>query len=71
VHTSTKARLTSVAIRIRIRIQIRIRILADPDRHQNLIKVAHGQPSLKILCKSVWKFLLTYKETNRQTMTIT
>ena len=32
MHTSAKARLTSVAIRIRIRIRIR-----DPDRHQNLI----------------------------------
>jgi len=30
VHTSAKARLTSVAIRIRIRIPIRIRI-RDPD----------------------------------------
>jgi len=53
VHTSTKARLTSVAIRIRIRIRIR-----DPDRHQNLIicSLAHCQLPLKISCKSVRKF---------------
>ena len=39
----------------------------DPDRHQNLIvcSVAHCQPSLKISCKSVWKFLR--KAANRQT----
>ena len=37
VHTSSKARLTTVAIRIRIRIQICIRIrirICDPDRRQ-------------------------------------
>jgi len=53
VHTSAKARFTSVAI--------------DPDRHQNLIicSLAHCQPSLKISCKSVWKFL--HKVANRQT----
>jgi len=34
VHTSTKARLTSVAIRIRI--CIRIPDSLEPDRHQNL-----------------------------------
>jgi len=60
VHTSTKARLTSVAISIR-----------DPDRHQNVIicSLAHCQPSLKISCKSVEKFLC--KVANRQTMTKT
>jgi len=52
LHTSTKARLTSVAKRIHIRI-------CDPDRHQTLIicSLAHFQPSLKISCKSIWKFL--------------
>ena len=50
VHTSVKARLSSVAIRIRIR---------DPDRHQNLTicLMAYWQSSLKIPCKSIWKFL--------------
>jgi len=45
VHTSAKARLTSVAIQMRIRIRIH-----DQDRHQNLIicSSAHCQPSLKI-----------------------
>jgi len=49
---------TSVAIRIRIRI---------PNRLQNLIvcSLAHCQPSLKIACKSVRKFLR--KVANRQT----
>ena len=65
-HTSAKARLTSVAIRIRIRIQIR-----DPDHHQNLISssLAHCQPSLKISCKSVRKFLrkIANRQTDRQT----
>ena len=39
----------------------------DPDCHQNLIirSLAHCQPSLKISCKSVWKFLC--KVANRQT----
>jgi len=48
VHTSTKARLTSVVIWIRIQI-------CDPDRHQNLIiySLVNCQPSLKISCKSV------------------
>jgi len=59
VHTSTKAHLTSVKIRIR-----------DPDRYQNLIicSLAHCQPSLKISCKSVWKFLrkIANKQTNKQ-----
>jgi len=55
VHTSAKARLTSLAIWIGIRIRIRIH---DPDRHQNLIIcwLAHCQHSLKISCKSVRKF---------------
>ena len=50
--------------RIQIRIPIRMR---DSDRHQNLTicSVAHWQPSLKISCKSVWKFLR--KIANRQT----
>jgi len=54
VHTSAKARLTSVA-----------------DRHQNLIicSPVHCQPSLKISCKSVWKFLcrVANRQTDRQT----
>jgi len=39
----------------------------DSDSHQNLIicSVAHCQPSMKILCKSVPKFLC--KDANRQT----
>jgi len=64
VHTSAKARLTSVAIRMRIRI-------CDPDRHQNLTicSLVHCQPSLKISCNSVRKFLrkVANKQTNRQT----
>jgi len=60
VHTSAKARLTSVAIRIRIRIR-------DPNHHQNLIicSLAHCQPFLKISCKSVQTF--SPKVANRQT----
>jgi len=62
VHTTAKARLTSVAIRIQIWIR-------DPYRHQNLTvcSLAHFQPSLEISCKSVWKFcakLLTERQTN-------
>ena len=61
VDTSAKARLISAAIRIRI---------PDADRHQNLIvcivcSLAQCQPSLKISCKSVLKFLC--KCANRQT----
>jgi len=58
VHTSAKARLTSVVIRIRIR---------DPYRQQNLdiCSLDHCQRSLKISCKSVWKFFC--KVANRQT----
>jgi len=50
VHTSAKACLTSIVIQIQIH---------DLDRHQNLIIClpVHCQPSLKISCKSVWKFL--------------
>jgi len=76
VHTSVKARLTSVATRIQIRIRygsvIRIPI-RHPDRHQNLIicycSPAHWQPFLKISCKSFWKFLrkVASIQTNRQT----
>ena len=70
VHTSAKARLTSVVIRIRIRIRILIRI-RDPNRHENLIVclLAHCQPSLKISCKSVGKFLhkVANKQTDKQT----
>ena len=62
VHTFATARLTSVAIRIRIR---------DPDRHQNLTvySLAHCQPSLKISCISVRKFLrkVAKKQTDKQT----
>jgi len=80
VHTSAKARFTSVAIRIRIWIRIRIRIgiririqirIHESDRHQNLIfcSVDHCQPSLKILCKSVQTFLrkVANRETDRET----
>ena len=58
VHTSAKARLTSVAIQTRIR---------DLDRHQNLIicSLAHCQPSLKISCKHIQKILR--EVANRQT----
>ena len=55
VHTSAKAPLTSVAI-------------CDPDRHQNFLiicSLAQCQPSLKISCKSVEKFLR--KVANSQT----
>jgi len=57
VYTSAKARLTRVTIQIQIH---------DPDRHQNVIicSLAHFQPSLKISCKSVCKFLR--KVANRQ-----
>ena len=45
----------------------------DMDRHQNLIisSLAHAQPSLKILCKSIWKFLrkVANKQTDKQTTT--
>jgi len=62
VHTSTKAWLIRVVTRIQIR---------DPDRHQNLIicSLAHCQPSLKISCKSVPKFLrkVHNRQTNKQT----
>jgi len=56
VHTSAKTHLTSVAIRIR-----------NPDLNQNLIicSMAHCQASVKISCKSIWKFLC--KVANRQT----
>jgi len=55
VHTSTKLRLTDVVTQIH-----------DPDHHQNLIicSLAHCQPSRKISCKSIWKFLC--KVANRQ-----
>ena len=59
VHTSAKAHLTSVMIQIQIR---------DPDRYQNLIicSLAHWLPFLKISCNSVWRFLLTDRQTNKQ-----
>ena len=46
----------------------------DPDGHRNLVicSLAHCQPSLKILCKSVRNFyakLLTGKQTDKQTTT--
>jgi len=64
VHTSTKARLTSVMIHIQIRIRIQIHHL---DCHQNLIicSMVHCQPFLKISRKSIWKFL--HKVANKQT----
>jgi len=64
VHTSTRARLTSVTIQIQIHIRS-----PDPYRLQNFIicSLAHCQPSLKISCKSFCaKFL-----TDKQTTTIT
>ena len=64
VLTSAKARLTWIRIRIRIRI-------SNPDHHQNLIigSLAHCQPSMKISCKSVLKFLrkVANRQTNRET----
>jgi len=66
VHTSAKARLSSVAIRICIR---------DPDQHHNVIicSLANCQPCLKISCKSVWKFWwkVASRKTDKQTTTIT
>jgi len=66
VHTSAKARLTNVAIQIQIRTRIVIRV-HDTEHHQNQIicSLAHCQPSPKISCKSVQKFL--HKVANRQT----
>jgi len=62
VHTSAKARLTSVVTRIRIR---------DTDRHQNLVicSLAHCQPSLKISCSFCAKLLtdIANGQTDRQT----
>ena len=66
VHTSAKARLTSVTIWICIR---------DPYRHQHskICSLVHCQPSLKISCKSVQQFLhkVANRQTNRQTTMIT
>jgi len=41
----------------------------DPDRHRNLsiCSLAHSQTSVKISCKSVWKFLRKAEAANRQT----
>ena len=68
VYTSTKARLTGIETRIRIQI-------CEPDRYQNLTisSRVHCQPSLKISCKSVWKFLrkVDNRRTNKQTTMIT
>jgi len=62
VHTSATVHLTSVTIQIQI---------YDPDHDQSLIicSVAHCQPSLKISCKSIWKFLreVADKQIKRQT----
>jgi len=56
VHTSAKARLTHIH---------------DRERHQNLTirSLAHCQPSLKISCKSLRKFLrkVANRQTHRQT----
>jgi len=45
----------------------------DPHRHQNLVisSMAHGQPSLKISCKSVRQFLrkVANRQINKQTAT--
>jgi len=61
MHTSAKARLTSVAIRIRIRIR-------DPDRHQNLIicSLAHCQPSRKFQANPFRSFFRKVSKSNRQ-----
>ena len=63
MHTSTKARLTSVAIRIR-----------DPDRHQNLTicSLAHCQPSRKFHANRFRSFLckVANRQTNRRTTTM-
>ena len=72
VHTSTKARLTSVPDQDLYRPGFLIRIrIRGPDRHQNLIvcSLAHCQPSLEISYKSVRKFLhkVANRPTNRQT----
>jgi len=67
LHTSSaKVHLTSVAIQIRIWI-----LISETDCHQNLtvFSMAHCQPSLKISCKSVQKFLC--KVANRHTNTQT
>ena len=60
VHTSAKARLTTVAIWIGIGIRI-----PDPIRYQNLTicSLVHCQPSLKITCK----FVVLRNVANRQT----
>jgi len=67
VHTSAKARLTSVAIRIRILIRIRI---PEPDWSPPKFKhlfIGSCQPFLKLSCKSVQKFLRKVAITNRHT----
>ena len=85
VHTSTKACLTSSATWRMSMNEHPLSISPNSDksrkqslypdreldRHRNLIicSLAHCQPSLKISCKSVWKFLC--KAVNKQTMAIT
>ena len=61
VHTSARARLTSVAIGMRMRIRDR-----SPPTFNHLFIGPYGQSSLKISCKSVWKFL--HKVANKQTV---
>jgi len=75
VHTSAKARLTSIALRT---IRIRIRI-PDPDRHQNLIVCFIGPCTANLPSKFhanpygsfCAKLLTTDRQTNRQTTTKT
>jgi len=59
-HTSAKARLKSVTIRIRV-----LWYWSGSPPKLNHLFTGHCQPSLKILCKSVWKFL--HKVPNGQT----
>ena len=78
VHTSAKARLTSVAISVppyaeSVRDDESGKQSLYPDgdrnRHQHLTvsSLAHCQPSLKISCKSVRKFFCAKLLTNKQT----
>ena len=62
VHTSAKARLTSIAIRVQT-------VSRSPPKF-NLCSLAHRQSSLKISCKSVQKFLQK-SCADRQTITKT
>jgi len=60
MYTSAKTCLTSAMFWIRI---------CDRDRHQNftICSLVHCQPSLKISCKCIWKFLCKAANRDRQT----